>query len=117
MNEIKETTIDKTLDGMRDMLYSYLNAMNRAYLEQDKLTVSMGFDVSPHKDGVVVNYRLSFVESKVKDSDSIIIDDKQQKLPFDDPAIKAAKSFADSVPNGTVVSLESGDRKVTLMRE
>ena len=111
---IGEQTIEKTLAGISDMLYSYLPSMNRAFLEQDELAVSIAIKVRPHKSGTMVNYNLSFVESRVKDGDSIVIDEKQIGLPFTDDAIKATKEFVDSVPKGTVVELSTGGRSVKI---
>jgi len=96
---IGEETIDKTVDAIRDMLYSYLPSMNRAFVDADELAVTMGFGVRPHKDGVIVSYKVAFVESKVKDGDSIIVNEKQQSLPF---------------AGVTSVELKTGDRVVKL---
>ena len=82
MQAIKEETIENALDGIRDLLFSYLGKINKAYLEQDELKISAGIRLQPTKSGVSVTYNINFVESRVKDGDTIFIDDKQIPIPF-----------------------------------
>jgi hypothetical protein len=82
MNRIKRDAINEAIDGIREMLFSYLGTINKAYLAQDELKISAGMKFQPTKSGVSVTYNISFVESRVKDGDTIFIDDKQIPIPF-----------------------------------
>jgi len=80
--KIEEETISTAIDGIRDMLFSYLGKINRAYLEQDEMKISAGIKFQPTKSGVSVTYNINFVESRVKDGGTIFIDEKQIPIPF-----------------------------------
>ena len=103
---IGEKTVDKAIEGIRDMLYSYLNTINRAYLQQDNLVISCGIKLQPHNNGVMVGYNVSFVESKVKDSDTIIVNENQQELQFGKikSVTKDSVEFKDK--GGTITKIE-----------
>lgn len=79
---ISPTVISKAIDGTLDMLMSYVPALNRAYLDNDELVVAVSLKFRPHKSGVLAEYKINFIESRTKDGDSIVIDEKQQDLPF-----------------------------------
>jgi len=98
-NKIGEKTIDKSTEGIKDLLYSYLPSINRSFLEQDEIGINIGLKFRPHKDGVMVTYQINYVESRVKDGDSFVVIENQRELPF----------------NGVEkVELRSGDRSVEL---
>ena len=84
MEPIGEKTIAAAKEMIGDMLSSYLTQINKAYLGQDQsLSVSLSLKFQPHsKGGVEMSYGISFVESKIKDGDTIIIDEKQMELPM-----------------------------------
>jgi len=80
--KIGEKTIGDTMEGVRDMLHSYLSSINRSFLDQDELTINVGLKFRPHKNGVMVTYQIGYVESRVKDGDSIVVNEKQRELPL-----------------------------------
>ena len=83
MNEkIGLKTLRKVSDAVHDLLASYTASLNKAYLDSDELAVNIGLKFRPHKDGVMVNYQINYVESRVKDGDMMVINENQQDLPF-----------------------------------
>ena len=102
------TVISKAMNATTDMLFSYLSPINRSFLEKDELSISISLKFKPHKNGVSTAYQIAFIESKVKDGDFIVTDEKKHELPFE----KAANDFVNSLEDGDSVEIIGGPKLV-----
>jgi hypothetical protein len=85
---IGDKTIDKVMRETTELLKSYLRPINSAYMDQDGLTIALQLRFVPHRDGVLAGYQINFVESRIKDSDQLIINERQMELPLNVTNIK-----------------------------
>lgn len=80
--EIKEKTIEESLNLMKDLMISHLVELNKAYVKAEKtLAISMGMKFEPDsKDKTKIEASINFVTDRVKDSATAMIDENQMKL-------------------------------------
>ena len=60
---INPSVLKKTLEGTLDLLLSYTSALNRAYLDNDELAVTVNLKFHPHKSGILSEYKINFIEN------------------------------------------------------
>ena len=80
---IGEQTLVRAIAEITGLLESYITAINQAYTEnEDALTVALSLKFEPTKLANVIKTTvgITFVESRVKDSHSFEIDEKQRPL-------------------------------------
>lgn len=78
VNKIGQKTVRAISDQVEAMLQTYLAALNRAYLNEDSLTVGFSCAITPGTGGdLVLTTKISFVESRVKDETQMTVNEAQ----------------------------------------
>lgn len=83
MPGIGEKTIERIREDIGDLLVSYREAIDQAYLKQEKnLKVGLSVDLSPgkHPDEIIIESSISFTTGKVKDKIESVVDERQANL-------------------------------------
>jgi len=72
---IGAATIAKIADQIHQHMVDYNIKIDRAYSEAEELSISFSAKLSPDKNGVKVQTSISFVESRVKDSETCVVEE------------------------------------------
>lgn len=77
-------TIDAARDLLGDLLLTYREKLNEAYLRsEDSLDVSLKLKIRPDQGGNRIKADISFVSERVTDTAGVIVDEDQMKLEFE----------------------------------
>jgi len=71
---IGTATIAKIADQIHQHMVDYNIKIDRAYSETEELSISFSAKLSPDKNGVKVQTSISFIESRVKDSETSVVE-------------------------------------------
>lgn len=78
---IGEKTINAIKDQVEQMLRTYLMNLNGAYRNEEKLIIGFSSIVEPGTGGdLIINTKINFVESRVKDELEQTVNEAQQEL-------------------------------------
>ena len=79
--DISPIILNQAKQMIEGLLDDYNREIDEAYLNCDPdLTINITVKFAPNKDGIKVGAGISFVKEKIKNSISVVIDDKQLNL-------------------------------------
>lgn len=117
MNTIK--VIEKAETMIHKLLFDHVDDIKKAYLKSgSELSIALSLKIEPTKDpGIVaLDVGINFVESRIKDSGKVLINELQDELfKVAEKLRPAAYSSIDSVtistPGGESVTLKKKEKK------
>ena len=80
---IGPVTLEKAKTAISNDLENWWEQIKEAFIKND-YTLAVGLSLKFQSNGggkIEVEHGITFIESRVKDKDVIIVDEKQQKLP------------------------------------
>jgi len=93
MGHISELIIDETMKELKKHLITYQHDIERAYCRADNnLDITLKVSYSPIGSGTQISTSINFIESRIKDSSKITINEKQLNLFSDRKIIKLPTS-------------------------
>jgi len=74
---IGQSTIDKAKDLLGDLLDTYRESINEAYIKTDELSITLNVKITPDSSGNEVKVAIKFVAEQVKDTLTEHADEEQ----------------------------------------
>ena len=70
-----ERVLSEGGDLLKGMLRDYQKDIEKAYLKTEDTKINLGLKLTPSDTGIKVETSINFVESKVTDTDTILVSD------------------------------------------